>query len=223
MLPRQLHRQLLVALLPSVLGLVACKSESRALAGSAAAADTNLRVAVFRVEGMTCASCNVTVKVAAERVRGVRSARADSAEGRAWATFDPALTTAEAIAAAISETGYKASPLRGEEGARHTAESTPAPSKLEPWQPADEAFRGCEGGCGLRVTGGVADVVGQPGAHLGQRTYCAVSGVVLEIKESTPYRDVNGQPLYFCCEACAQHFDGHREQILALRGFSASR
>ena len=225
MLPSELYGKLLVALLlPSVLGLTACKNDSRAPEAGAAASDTNVRVAVFRVEGMTCASCNVTVKVAAERVRGVVSARADSSQGRAWVTFDPTLATVEKIAAAISETGYKATPSRGEEASppRAAPSTIAAASKLEPWQPTDEAFRGCEGGCGLRVASSAADVVRQPGARLGQRIYCPVSGVVFEVKESTPRRDVNGQLLYFCCEACAQYFDGHRERILALRGLSSS-
>lgn len=67
--------------------------------------------AVFRMDGMTCASCNLTVKVAAEKVRGVKSARADADQARAWVSFDAAVTTPAIIAAAISETGYKATPI----------------------------------------------------------------------------------------------------------------
>lgn len=206
-----------------------CKKDSPAPEGRAEATQAAVKEVVFRVEGMTCASCNVTVKVAAEKVRGVRSARADSEQGRAWVTFDPAQTNPDQIASAISETGYKATPLSPEEsGSRNTPDPaksrivTAARSKLEPWQPADEAFRGCEGGCGLRVTGATTDVVTQPGAHTGQRTYCPMSGVVFEVKATSPRRDGAGAPLYFCCEACAQHFDANRDRILAMRGLTAS-
>jgi copper chaperone CopZ len=37
---------------------------------------------------MTCASCNVAVKVAAEKVPGVREARASHEEQRAHVTYD---------------------------------------------------------------------------------------------------------------------------------------
>lgn len=114
---RMIQGRLLLALfLGSVAGVSACRNDSRS--GEASAnAQANTREAVFRVEGMTCASCNATVKVAAERVRGVRSARADSAQGRAWVTFDPATTSPTQIAAAISETGYQATAIEGAEAA----------------------------------------------------------------------------------------------------------
>ncbi len=117
MMARLLRAVLLVALSTPFAGMVACRNDptSNASSGSGAASAVpsaaNLREAAFRVDGMTCASCNVTVKVAAERVRGVQSARADSAQGRAWVTFDPAATTPALIAAAISGTGYQATPL----------------------------------------------------------------------------------------------------------------
>lgn len=118
MVVRMLNRRLLLALvLTSAAELSSCRNDSRSGEANAASAQENTREAVFRVEGMTCASCNVTVKVAAEKVRGVLTARADSAEGRAWVTFDPVTTNPNQIAAAISETGYKATPLDGPEAA----------------------------------------------------------------------------------------------------------
>lgn len=87
-----------------------CKKQAPSPEGQAEAAQA-VQEATFRVDGMTCASCNVTVKVAAEKVRGVRSARADSEQGRAWVTFDPSIVSADRIAAAISETGYTATLL----------------------------------------------------------------------------------------------------------------
>src|SRR5262245_22264124 len=52
-----------------------------------------------------------------------------------------------------------------------------AVAKLAPWQTFDAAFNGCAGGCGMRMAGPTDDVVAQPGAMLGQKTYCLVSGV----------------------------------------------
>jgi YHS domain-containing protein len=40
------------------------------------------------------------------------------------------------------------------------------------------------------------------------------------VKDASPYRDVNGKRLYFCCESCASYFDAHRDQVLALRGIA---
>lgn len=70
----------------------------------------------FIVEGMHCASCPVTVRVAAERVKGVKKARVSMKQGRAWVTFDSAITSAEAIAAAITKAGYPARPVGANPG-----------------------------------------------------------------------------------------------------------
>jgi hypothetical protein len=47
-----------------------------------------------------------------------------------------------------------------------------------------------------------------------------VSGVVFKVKDSSAHRDVDGEPLYFCCEACAAYFAGHRDHVLSVRGIS---
>lgn len=65
--------------------------------------------AAFRVTGMTCSNCVRHVRQAAERVPGVRDVEVDLAGGRATVTFDPAVTTPAAIAAAITEAGYESS------------------------------------------------------------------------------------------------------------------
>ena len=61
----------------------------------------------------------------------------------------------------------------------------------------------------------------QPGAKLDERTYCPVSGVVFQVKGSSSHRDIDGKPLYFCCEACAAYFSANREHVLAARSISA--
>ena len=65
----------------------------------------------FNVEGMHCATCPVTVEAAAERVTGVRSVRVSMDEAKAWVTYDPAITNPGSVAAAITQSGYKATPI----------------------------------------------------------------------------------------------------------------
>jgi hypothetical protein len=93
---------------------------------------------------------------------------------------------------------------------------------LAAWEPVDPAFNGCsEGVCGRR--GRNPQAVVQPGAKPGQTVYCPVSGAVFEVKESSPRADLNGEPLYLCCEACARYFAQHRDRVLRLRGLASGR
>ncbi len=62
----------------------------------------------LRVEGMTCASCEVSIRVAAEKLDGVASASVDYATGTAEVRYDPARLTPNRIAEAISTLGYPA-------------------------------------------------------------------------------------------------------------------
>jgi Cu+-exporting ATPase len=62
------------------------------------------------VNGMTCASCVAHVQSAAAKTAGVQSASVNLARGRAVVQFDPAQTSAEKIAAAITAAGYPAQP-----------------------------------------------------------------------------------------------------------------
>ncbi len=89
-------------------------------------------------------------------------------------------------------------------------------ARLKPWQPVDASFNGCsEGFCGTR--GQNARAVIQPGAKVGDYTYCLVSGAVFQIKESHFHAEVNGKVVYFCCEGCSRYFAANREQVLASR------
>lgn len=96
-------------LLGVLLGLGACSKSVEPPPASAAEA-------AFAVEGMTCASCSVTVRAAAKRIDGVYDARADSDRGRAWVSYDAERTTPSAIASAITEAGYKETPLETPRG-----------------------------------------------------------------------------------------------------------
>ncbi len=92
---------------------------------------------------------------------------------------------------------------------------------LQPWETFNEGFNGCAGGCGMRVAGPQDGVVAQPGALVGQRTYCPVSGVAFVIKATSAHRTVGDKTLYFCCETCAAYFTANQAQILAARGITA--
>ena len=62
----------------------------------------------FDVVGMSCGNCERHVREAVQKVKGVGSVHVDLERGRASVSFDPALTTPAAIAAAITESGYAA-------------------------------------------------------------------------------------------------------------------
>lgn len=64
----------------------------------------------LRVDGMDCASCAAHVERAAVRVSGVRDVRVNLARGRALVRFDPSVTDAATVAAAISAAGYPSVP-----------------------------------------------------------------------------------------------------------------
>src|SRR5437773_2991876 len=66
--------------------------------------------AALSVEGMHCASCISTVERAVRSVGGVESCDVNFARGRAVVRFDSNRTDASAIAKAISDSGYQASP-----------------------------------------------------------------------------------------------------------------
>lgn len=84
------------------------------MASAKATDEAALRTATFTVENMTCAACPITVRTAMKRVKGVKSVDVDFAARTATVVFDPAVTTAEAIAEASANAGYPATPLDGE-------------------------------------------------------------------------------------------------------------
>jgi copper chaperone CopZ len=67
------------------------------------------QVCTLKVPGMTCAGCEVSVRLAARSVNGVTEVKASYAKGNAEITYDPAKTTPAAIAKAIThKSGFKA-------------------------------------------------------------------------------------------------------------------
>jgi len=77
-------------------------------AQSATVAAPALAETTFYVENMTCALCPITVKTAMRGVDGVQSVEVDFDNRTAHVVFDPALTTAAAVAEASRNAGYPA-------------------------------------------------------------------------------------------------------------------
>jgi YHS domain-containing protein len=50
-----------------------------------------------------------------------------------------------------------------------------------------------------------------------------VSGVVFEVKDSSPRRESGGRTVYFCCETCAGYFSEHAEDVAAARHLGPAR
>ncbi len=80
-------------------------ADSTTLAASSSNGQT---IAVFSVEGMTCAGCAAGIKATLEREAGVASAEVGYEKATARIHFDPAKTTVEKLIAAIGELGYSA-------------------------------------------------------------------------------------------------------------------
>jgi YHS domain-containing protein len=62
----------------------------------------------------------------------------------------------------------------------------------------------------------------QPGAEIGRLTYCPVSGVTFEVKDSSPRVEIDGKTIFFCCSGCEDYFTKNRERIMRLRGLSTA-
>lgn len=80
------------------------------LAGTTLAAEP--RTVTLAVEQMTCAACPITVRKALSHVAGVSATKVDIEAHTATVTFDPAQTTPDALATAVSQAGYPAKVLR---------------------------------------------------------------------------------------------------------------
>lgn len=64
--------------------------------------------ACFQVEGMTCATCPVTVKAAVKKLKGINEIKTSLEEKNAVVDFDSQKINADEIQKAIDGTGYKA-------------------------------------------------------------------------------------------------------------------
>lgn len=67
------------------------------------------RTVTLKVEGMTCSSCGLTVRVAIKKLDGVKDAKVNVPSKEAVVEYDPAKVTPEKIVEAINKAGYAAS------------------------------------------------------------------------------------------------------------------
>lgn len=74
------------------------------------------RQIVLVVENFTCPTCSITIRKALDRVPGVTDRRIDADTATVTVSFDSERTDAEAIAKAISEAGFPATPHRAADG-----------------------------------------------------------------------------------------------------------
>ena len=95
---------ILVALMTATGPLATLATAVPVLAQEQVATETTVLI----VENMTCELCPLTVKTAMERVPGVTLVVVDFDAKTATVTFDPAIATIEAVAAAATNVGYPA-------------------------------------------------------------------------------------------------------------------
>ena len=109
-MPMRLRTFAVTAAVAGALGtgvVLMARGESR---GPAAAQDAKKpATCTLQITGMTCAGCEAAVKMAAKKVDGVSGVDVSYKTGRAEVTYDPAKTTPEKIAQAITRgSGFKA-------------------------------------------------------------------------------------------------------------------
>lgn len=68
----------------------------------------DLKTLTLKVDGMTCALCAPAVKVALERVSGVKKAEVIYEEKKAIVEYDGDMANLEDLISAVEKTGFKA-------------------------------------------------------------------------------------------------------------------
>lgn len=77
--------------------------------------DWSAQSVTLGIAGMTCSSCSSSIQERISQMGGVKSIAVSLSDGTASVTFDPRLTEAELLRAAIEEMGFEAS-LQGNTG-----------------------------------------------------------------------------------------------------------
>jgi mercuric ion binding protein len=81
------------------------RNQQREVGAQVVAASSEM--VTLKVPKMDCAGCEVGVRIAANKVDGVKDVKTDSDKRTVEVTFDPSKTTAQAIASAITKgTGF---------------------------------------------------------------------------------------------------------------------
>ena len=152
------------------------------------------------IEGMTCASCETSIKIALSKLEGVSSVEVSYDTKSATVQHDPALTSAQALADAVTNLGYATTVAGG-------AVDTPTYDL--------EMASVCEMSCAAAAEPySEADVIAQPGAQVGQLTRCPVSEVVFTVTDSHASYEKDGQTWYTCCGGCMKKLEADTARFL---------
>lgn len=81
--------------------------------------DWSAQTVTLCIAGMTCSSCSTSIQERISQMGGVKSIAVSLSDGTATVTFEPRLTEAELLRAAIEEMGFEAS-LQGSTPLFHT-------------------------------------------------------------------------------------------------------
>ena len=68
-----------------------------------------VRSTALRIDGMTCASCSITVRLAIKKLPGVRDVKVSAEAKTAVVDYDPTKVTPEQMIEAVDRAGYQAS------------------------------------------------------------------------------------------------------------------
>lgn len=109
-------KRMIVSMVLAVAVTATFAAPSSPLVGVASAAEPEEAKVTLHVDGMTCASCSVTVRVTLERLDGVKNAVVSVKEKRARVTYDPSEVTPHLMVKAVNEAGYKARVASEQEG-----------------------------------------------------------------------------------------------------------
>lgn len=95
-----------------------CDSASKGAATAPVDAQTAVSAAdqqaTIAVEGMTCASCSISIRTTLKKLDGVKAVEASHEKNQVSVTYDPAKVKPAQLVEAISKLGYPASlPAKG--------------------------------------------------------------------------------------------------------------
>ncbi|KAA3619376.1 MAG: heavy-metal-associated domain-containing protein [Calditrichaeota bacterium] len=84
--------------------LISCTTEARQETADA----TPTALVTIDVQGMTCAGCETSIKMAVKKIAGVKNVEASFSEGTAVVTVNPEKAQEQQIIDAINKIGYTA-------------------------------------------------------------------------------------------------------------------
>lgn len=84
----------------------ACTPKQSQKAETPPVSQTAIRDITYKVEGMTCDHCEMSIRKGVEELSGIRGVEANHEDSTTHVTFDPSVVSEEDIIAAIEKRGY---------------------------------------------------------------------------------------------------------------------